>query len=116
MQSNLPASVRETAQLPDFGNLGVLLRLLVGVNTLALVSVLLQVSHWPEVYIAWLDMVGRLEWPLLGCALSLAGVQPLLARLRFAWGAALVLALAAAFAALTWWLAHGAAGVWRPVC
>ena len=39
MQSNLPASVRETAQLPDFGNLGVLLRLLVGVNTLALVSV-----------------------------------------------------------------------------
>lgn len=116
MQSNLPASVRETARLPDFGNLGVLLRLLVGVNTLALVSVLLQVSHWPEVYIAWLDMVGRLEWPLLGCALSLAGVQPLLARLRFVWGAALVLALAAAFAALTWWLAHGAAGVWRPVC
>lgn len=116
MQSNLPASVREAARLPDFGNLGVLLRLLVGVNTLALVSVLLQVSHWPEVYIAWLDMVGRLEWPLLGCALSLAGVQPLLARLRFAWGAALVLALAAAFAALTWWLAHGAAGVWRPVC
>lgn len=116
MQSNLPASVRETARLPDFRNLGVLLRLLVGVNALALATVLLQAPHWPAFHEAWLEMVGRLEWPLLGCALSLAGVQPLLVRLRFAWGAALVLALAAAFAALTWWLLHGAVGVWRPVC
>lgn len=116
MPSNLPASVRDAARLPDFRNLGVLLRLLVGVNLLALLTVLLQAPHWPALHAAWLDMVARLEWPLLGCALSLAGVQPLLVRLRFDWGAVLVLALAAAFAAFAWAVLYGATGVWRPVC
>lgn len=108
--------------LPDFRNLGVLLRLILGVNALALLTVALQTPYWPAAHDAWLDMVARLEWPLLGCALALAGVQPLLARVSFWWGGVGVLLLAGLAASGAWWAVNDMVwewnngNMWRSVC
>ncbi len=87
-------------RLPDFRNLGVMLRLLLGVNLMALAAALVRVptpAGWLGAYVElaiWVE-------PLLLCSLLLlALLRDLLWRLPYAAGVAAVLALAALQAAL----------------
>ena len=87
-----------TQRLPDFRNLGVMLRLLIGVNLLALAAALVLVPDirgWPQ---RFLDMAA--EPQLLAALLLLALVRDLLWRLPMAYGVALVLILVMGQAAL----------------
>ena len=107
--------------LPDFRNLGVLLRVLLLANLLAAATVLLRVDDpaaWP---LALMVMAGQLELPLFVVVLLLFLGQPRLARLSGRAAAAVVLAVVLAVigvsypllresepAALWRWLAWGA--------
>ena len=87
-------------RLPDFRNLGVMLRLLLGVNLLAVAAALVQVpslAAWPERYV---DLAVWVE-PLLLCGLLLlAALRDLLWRLPYRVATATVIVLAALQAAL----------------
>lgn len=86
--------------LPDFRNFGVMLRVLLGVNLLALAAALLQsrgLDDWPREYI---DLAAWVQ-PLLLANLALLGLaSPLLRRLPRRYGQATVLLLAALSALL----------------
>lgn len=89
-----------TQRLPDFRNLGVMLRLLIGVNLLALAAALVLVPDirgWPQ---RFLEMAAWVEPQLLAALLLLALVRDLLWRLPMAYGVALVLILVMGQAAL----------------
>ena len=82
-----------TQRLPDFRNLGVMLRLLIGVNLLALAAALVLVPDirgWPQ---RFLEMAAWVEPQLLAALLLLALVRDLLWRLPMPYGVALVLIL-----------------------
>lgn len=89
-----------TQRLPDFRNLGVMLRLLIGVNLLALAAALVLVPDirgWP---LRYLEMAAWVEPQLLAALLLLALVRDLLWRLPMPYGVALVLILVMGQAAL----------------
>jgi two-component system sensor histidine kinase AlgZ len=104
------ASIRQNVYpdaLPDFRNQGVIARVLVGVNVLALAAALYSASSWPQVIEQFIAAAAFFE-PLL-----LYACTPLLARLPYWPGCAAVLGLVLLLAAGShlWWL--GAAGVLR---
>lgn len=86
---------RAALRLPDWRNFGVLLRVLLGANILALGAALLlagDLASWMREYVrlaAWLEM------PLMIVLGILAAVRALLWRLPLRWGQALVLLIAA---------------------
>lgn len=67
--------------MPDFRNLGVILRLLLAVNLFALVTVLIRVDEGPRFAAELTLMAGRVEFPLLLAVLMLYLVSPRLASL-----------------------------------
>lgn len=97
------ASIRQNPagrRLPDFRNLGVMLRLLLGVNLLALAAALVQATQlaaWPARYVEFAAWVEPL---LLAGLLLLAALRDLLWRLPYRVAAAAVLVLVALLAAL----------------
>ncbi len=68
------------SELPDFRNLGVLLRILLVVNVLALGTVLIIEAEPANWLPRWFDMAAHLELPLLCCVLLLYLAHPLLQR------------------------------------
>jgi two-component system sensor histidine kinase AlgZ len=82
--------------LPDFRNLGVVARILVGVNALAFAAVLATAPGWGPAVERFVLASATLE-PALAITLALLYLlSPTLARLRYATGAAAVVALALA--------------------
>ncbi len=100
--------------LPDFRNLGVLLRVLLLVNALALLTALVAESDAARLGEAFLLMLGWVQLPLFVVVLLLFAVSPLLARQPY-WRAAAAVPLAAVCAALLFFpLLAGAEGeLWR---
>lgn len=98
------------AALPDFRNLGVMLRLLLAVNLLAVLTVLVRVDEPALLLPELVLMAGRVELPLFLAVLLLYAVGPSLDRLgrRAAPLAACGLALLAVV--LTWPLLQGSEG------
>jgi two-component system, LytTR family, sensor histidine kinase AlgZ len=82
--------------LPDFRNLGVVLRVLLLVNLLALLTGLIVEPDPARLDDAFLLMLGRVQLPLFVVVLSLFALSPLLARLPYRLGAAGVIVLTAA--------------------
>lgn len=80
--------------LPDFRNLGVMLRLLLVVNLLALLTVALRVDELERLAAELALMAGRVELPLLLAVLLLYLLGPWLRRLRARAGQAAVFGLA----------------------
>ena len=76
--------------LPDFRNLGVVLRVLLLVNGLAVVAVLIRNQEASEFVEELLDMAVRVEFPLILCVAALFLLGPGLLRLPCAWGAGAV--------------------------
>jgi two-component system, LytTR family, sensor histidine kinase AlgZ len=80
----------ETPTLPDFRNLGTLLRVLIAVNALTAVAALVrepQLSAWPA---AWLELTTFVEPHLILALALLAALSPWLARLPYAAGVFMV--------------------------
>lgn len=100
--------------LPDFRNLGVLLRVLLLVNALALLTALVVEGDARLLVEAFLLMVGRVELPLFALILLLYTVAPGLARMPYALGAGCVLAVTMAAVIVLFPLLAGPADVlWR---
>ncbi len=95
------ASIRQiplSLSLPDFRNLGVMLRALILANLLALIAVLLRNGSAAALPLEIANMAGSVEPPLLASLGLLSVVQPQLARLSYKRGCAAVVLLAAAVA------------------
>jgi two-component system, LytTR family, sensor histidine kinase AlgZ len=89
--------------LPDFRNLGVLLRLLLLVNLLAAGTAAVRTDELAAFLPGFIDMAGRVELPLFVVALAAYLLQPWLARLSRRSGVMVVLAMVMAVA----WASHG---------
>lgn len=103
--------------LPDFRNLGVVLRVLVLVNLLGLATVLIQHPTLAGLSDALLRMAGELELPLFFCILILYLLQPRLARLSHGvWRLVLVTIVAIVVASVSTLNGGGADAVpWRDI-
>lgn len=91
---------RHAVRLPDWRNLGVMLRVLLGANLLAMVAALLlsnSLARWGDSYVA---LAAWLEIPLLLLTGVLVAARNLLWRLSLRQGQAVVLGLAALAGAL----------------
>ena len=103
--------------LPDFRNLGVIARMLVGVNVLALAAAAVGSVNLVQVADRFMRIASVIEPLLLASMLALSALSTLLARLSYRVGAAavvtLVLALAAAEHTAFLWLALEPPELWR---
>lgn len=100
--------------LPDFRNLGVVLRVLLLVNVLALLTAVVAEPDTRRLGEAALLMLGRVQLPLFVVVLVLFALSPVLARLPYRLGAAAVLASAVLAALGLFPLIEGADGaLWR---
>src|SRR5882757_280724 len=96
------ASIRQDVSadfLPDFRNLGVLARVLVGVNALVLVATALSASNATQAADRFLNSATLVEPLLIASLLALAALSVVLARLPYWAGCAAVLAVVLALAA-----------------
>jgi two-component system sensor histidine kinase AlgZ len=82
--------------LPDFRNLGVVARVLLGVNALALAAVLAAAPGWSAALERFLLVAARLEPALAFTLAALYAAAPALARLAYRQGVAAVVAIALA--------------------
>lgn len=102
--------------LPDFRNLGLVLRLVLMVNGLALLAALLKSQDWLGLGAELTELAAWVEPPLLFCLLFLHAAQPLLARMSWRQSGLAVVACAAicALAANLILAPFGEAWSWRP--
>jgi two-component system sensor histidine kinase AlgZ len=87
--------------LPDFRNLGVMARALLVVNLLALAAALVREADWNRALDAFVLSTVLVEPPLLASLVLLLAAAPLLRRLPYWPGCALIVALAIALSAAT---------------
>ncbi|WP_374264137.1 sensor histidine kinase [Zoogloea sp.] len=90
---------RHPASLPDFRNLGVVLRILLLVNALALAALLVRNSALAALPAEGMEMAVRVEFPLILGVAALFLLQPLLRRLPYVAGVAVVLGVVLTVAA-----------------
>ena len=95
--------------LPDFRNLGVIARVLVGVHLLAFGAVLAAASGWDDLLERLMRAAGFVEPILLASLLALVVLSPLLMRIRYLAGVGAVLGLVLVITALA---QHGVARVY----
>jgi two-component system, LytTR family, sensor histidine kinase AlgZ len=98
----MPMSIKQnfsTDALPDFRNLGVVARVLLGVNALAFAGALVAEPTWSRALERYLHGAVLVEPMLLATLLLLYALSPLLARLPYWVGCAAVAALALAVSA-----------------
>jgi two-component system sensor histidine kinase AlgZ len=114
------ASIRQDVYpdfLPDFRNLGVIARMLVGINLIALAAAALGAESPARAVERFMQMAALIEPLLLASVALLSVVSALLSRLSYwiGWGAviALVLALAAGEHAAFLWLGLEPPALWR---
>jgi two-component system sensor histidine kinase AlgZ len=93
--------------LPDFRNLGVILRVLLAVNLLAALTVLVRADAAAQVGAELLLMAARVELPLFCALLALFALAPWIACQRLPRAAALVVALAVFVMLVLWPLLSG---------
>ena len=110
-----PDPILPRARVPDFRNLGVLLRVLLLVNGFALATVLLRVDDPAAYPMRFMAIAGKVELPLFLALLTLFLLQPWIARRSPGVGRAAVLVVALAAAATTYPLLRDAGGsaLWR---
>jgi len=105
------------AQLPDFRNLGVVLRTLLLVNALAMAAVLVRNEQLDLVVIEMLEMAVGVEFPLILDVAALFLLQPVLRRLPYPPGVVAVLGvvLVVALASRSLLAPIGTGGQLRPL-
>jgi two-component system sensor histidine kinase AlgZ len=104
-RGNGVASINQNALsngLPDFRNLGVIARVLIGVHVLACGAMLAAASSWDDLLDRLMLAAGFIEPILLASLLLLVILSPVLSRMRFVAGAGVVLVLVLAVTALAY--------------
>jgi len=91
---------RPRAALPEFRNLGVMLRILLLTNAMGFAAALVRASTPADIAPAGVEIAGLLEPLLLMQVLVLVALDPWLRRLPYAWGCAAVLLSTGAIVAL----------------
>jgi two-component system sensor histidine kinase AlgZ len=94
----MPQSINQNSQpdmLPNFRSLGITLRVLLLVNSMALLIVIAQSESWREVVQRMIEVSALLQPVLLSSMLLLFALNPLLARLSYRQGVAAVILLVA---------------------
>jgi two-component system sensor histidine kinase AlgZ len=112
---NKPRSIKQNAlpdALPNFRNLGVILRILLISNGLALSQAMLQANAWQDVTLRMTQIVSLLTPVLLGSLLLLWAVLPWLQRLAYWHG---VLAVNVLVVALTLAAYYFGGGLYHPL-
>lgn len=102
-RGNAVASINQISlsnALPDFRNLGVIARVLVGVHLLAFGAVLAAASGWDDLLERLMRAAGFVEPVLLASLLALVVLSPLLMRIRYLAGVGAVLGLVLVITAL----------------
>jgi two-component system, LytTR family, sensor histidine kinase AlgZ len=99
-----------TDALPDFRNLGVVARILIGVNAFAFVAVLAVAPNWGAALERFLLVAAYLEPTVAVTLVLLYAFSPLLGQLRYASGVAVVVALALAVSGVLHAVLGGGAG------
>lgn len=94
--------------VPDFRNLGVVLRTLLLVNAVALLAALARNAQWIRLPQELVELAAVVEPPLIGVLVVLYLLQPVLQRVSFVFAWALILASAAALAGGFQWILTGA--------
>ena len=105
------ASIRQNSQadaLPDFRNLGVIARVLIATNLLAMFAALLRAPEWAGTLDAFVRSAAILEPTLIAGLLVLYVAAPWLLRMEYRRGCAVVLAIVLTSAVA----AHGALGAY----
>jgi two-component system, LytTR family, sensor histidine kinase AlgZ len=98
----MPALVRGN-RLPNFCNLGIMLRLVVLVNVLCIAAVVARTDQVAEMWRQFL-VISAIAQPAIICSLLAAcGLRRLLARLPYLLALVLIVAMEAAIATLLWW-------------
>jgi two-component system sensor histidine kinase AlgZ len=85
------AAAYSTARLPDFRNLGVLLRILLGVNAASLIAAVLKAGTLTAIGETLIEVSALVQPVMFLTLLILAGSRPLLDRMRYELGVAAVL-------------------------
>ena len=96
LRSNSLRSIRQNARpdaLPNFRNLGIILRILLISNSLAIMQAVLQASAWTEVAQHLIQIVTLLTPVLLSSLLLLWLAQPWLSRMPYGQGTLAVVAV-----------------------
>ena len=91
---------RARAALPEFRNLGVVLRILLIANALGFAATLVRSATPAEIAPIGIEIAGVLEPLLLMQVLALIALDPWLRRLPYAYGCAAILLLTVAVVAL----------------
>jgi len=92
-------TLRSAARLPDFRNLGVLLRILLGVNAASLVAAVLKTQSLRAIGEALIEISALVQPVMFLTLLILAAARPLLDRVRYEAGVAAVMLTAMAVTA-----------------
>lgn len=91
---------RPPAALPEFRNLGVILRILLVANAMGFAAALVRAPTPADIYLAGIEIAALLEPLLLLQLLVLVALDPLLRRPPYPWGCGLVLGSTVAIVAL----------------
>jgi two-component system, LytTR family, sensor histidine kinase AlgZ len=98
----MPALVRGN-RIPNFCNLGIMLRLVVLVNVLCIAAVVARADQMAEIWRQFL-VISAIAQPAIICSLLAAcGLRRLLARLPYLLALVLIVAMEAAIATVLWW-------------
>lgn len=100
---NKTESIRENnprPRLPDFCNLGVVLRVLLGVNLLAVLAAVARNRQIPDLATELIELAAAVEPATMAALFLLCLLRPLLGRCGYRTGTALVLAVAAVAAVM----------------
>lgn len=84
---------QEAPRLPDFRNLGTVLRILLAVNAIAAIGVLVMEARWELWSVTWFDALAYVEPYLLTDILLLYALSPVLSRQPYVTGAGMVVGL-----------------------
>lgn len=95
------------AALPNFRNLGIVLRILLAVNLVALIAIVLKSNTWNQFGTQFLETAALVEPLLILVLVVLYLTNNVLARLRFVTGAAAVIAIAVLLTALMYQVVVG---------
>ena len=82
--------------LPDFRNLGTVLRILLAVNAVGVIAALVAAPRWDAWSAVWLDVLAHLEPCLMTALLLLYVLQPAFERIGYRVGSLVILTLTAA--------------------
>jgi two-component system sensor histidine kinase AlgZ len=103
------------ARLPNFCNMGIMLRMLLIVNALALAAAVVRASTFADTWVQFLSISVVAQPAIILSLVASCLLRPVFTRLVYWQGVALVMVMELAIAALFWWLINDIVPFGQPV-